>query len=433
MKLREKFKRFWTMDVHNHEGFTLVELIIVIAILAILSGVAVAGYSAYIKKANMQADKTMIAEIKNALTLAMYSDPFTNPAVGVLVLSGDGVKMIVGEDKVDIPAGSELDKVLSAAFGSNYKTTLKLKYADWEMAGYLNGMNTIAADMFANSSFLAGGRADQLLSDVESFTKMAANLAGAMQENLQGISLGGLFGETLLTQTAEKYGIEGPGENETWDQWGQTHPQEFSNLLVLATAMDNANKLADEEYQTATSTGLVLSFSTFYAFASTCPEFSTVLTKYMDAMNAGTETDEQGKAYTPIESPKGGVTNVYKVENPVDGKNWLNALEAEVAKYTNANNETYEQYIAKGGSAENDVAVFKAIMATVNNVSSDDLKGELGNANLFTEGAIKDVYDDVLNAVYALAGGADISISLDKGEVAIIFNQYAYKVTDTVG
>ena len=432
MKLREKFKRFWTMDVHNHEGFTLVELIIVIAILAILSGVAVAGYSSYIKKANMQADKTMIAEIKNALTLAMYSDPFTNPAVGVLVLSGDGVKMIVGEDKVDIPAGSELDKVLSAAFGSNYKTTLKLKYTEWEMASYLNGMNTIAADMFANSSFLSGNRADQLLSDVEAFTQMAANLAGAMQVNLEGMTLGGLFGEELLNATAEKYGIEGPTDGN-WDQWGKEHPQEFSNLLVLATAMDNANMLADNEYKTATSTTLVLSFSTYYAFASTCPEFSTVLTKYMDAMNAGTQTDDQGKQYTPIESPKGGTTNVYKVESPVDGKNWLNALETEAAKYTNANGETFEQYTAKGGSAANDQAVFSAIMATVNNVSGDDLKGQLGNANLFTEGAIKDVYDDVLNAVYALAGGADISISLEKGEVAIIFNQYAYKVTDTIG
>ena len=70
MKLREKFKRFWTMDVHNHEGFTLVELIIVIAILAILSGVAVAGYSSYIKKANKAADDSLLYEINLAFNSA---------------------------------------------------------------------------------------------------------------------------------------------------------------------------------------------------------------------------------------------------------------------------------------------------------------------------------------------------------------------------
>ena len=51
-------------------GFTLVELIIVIAILAILSSVAVAGYSSYIKKANNSAVETWLSNISAAATLA---------------------------------------------------------------------------------------------------------------------------------------------------------------------------------------------------------------------------------------------------------------------------------------------------------------------------------------------------------------------------
>ena len=31
MKLKNMWKRFWTLDVHNHEGFTLVELVIEVA------------------------------------------------------------------------------------------------------------------------------------------------------------------------------------------------------------------------------------------------------------------------------------------------------------------------------------------------------------------------------------------------------------------
>ena len=70
MNLKKMWKRFWNLNVHNHEGFTLVELIIVIAILAILSAVAVAGYSAYIKKANEGADKATLAQLNNAFALA---------------------------------------------------------------------------------------------------------------------------------------------------------------------------------------------------------------------------------------------------------------------------------------------------------------------------------------------------------------------------
>ena len=52
-------------------GFTLVELIVVIAILAILAGVAIPVYSGYIKKAN---DTAVISELDAILTAAHATD-----------------------------------------------------------------------------------------------------------------------------------------------------------------------------------------------------------------------------------------------------------------------------------------------------------------------------------------------------------------------
>lgn len=52
------------------EGFTLVELIVVIAILGILAGVGIVGYSGYIKKANEAADNQLLGYVNQAFAAA---------------------------------------------------------------------------------------------------------------------------------------------------------------------------------------------------------------------------------------------------------------------------------------------------------------------------------------------------------------------------
>ena len=78
------------MKKNTKKGFTLVELLVVIAILAILATVSVVGYTAFIDRANQSNAQTEADQIKTIVENVLMTDDY----VILVKKSGDSVKGI---------------------------------------------------------------------------------------------------------------------------------------------------------------------------------------------------------------------------------------------------------------------------------------------------------------------------------------------------
>ena len=172
MKISKMWKRFWTMDRHYAEGFTLVELIVVIAILGILGGVAVPAYGGYVEKANKQADISLASEVAHALELAYYNQKLPNG--GYVVLSDTGAE---GDGTEAVALAMEA--AFGTAWDADSNEAMKLKYDGW------NGE-------YSGGSF--AGNETELLGEVEGLTEV---LSDFLKNNANMGVLGGRFGSYM--------------------------------------------------------------------------------------------------------------------------------------------------------------------------------------------------------------------------------------------
>lgn len=191
MNFKKTWKRFFSLS-RQTEGFTLVELIVVIAILAILAGVGVPAYSGYVEKANKGVDETLAGEIKQALWLAHYSGKLA-PGTSVIVYYGD-TPVVVNEAAVEGYSATSGHDAMVATFGDSY-TDLRLASSDWdEEIGVLG--NGDALEYVEKSNF-TGDNLGYMLDDVQ---LLVGYLTGAVGDGALTITENDTVGKYLTSQ-----------------------------------------------------------------------------------------------------------------------------------------------------------------------------------------------------------------------------------------
>ncbi|MCR5743679.1 MAG: type II secretion system GspH family protein [Lachnospiraceae bacterium] len=93
------------MNTKDNRGFSLVELVIVIAIMAVLTSVVGVSYSRYLLKAKIMTDVTNAVTIRDALINAIADGTLEFVGEDTSSGTGDGVWIIVTKDQNSWPNG----------------------------------------------------------------------------------------------------------------------------------------------------------------------------------------------------------------------------------------------------------------------------------------------------------------------------------------
>lgn len=367
-------------------GFTLVELIVVIAIIGILAGIGTVGYGGYIKRTNEGLDETLYKNIIYAGQIGKYENPGVTGLV--TVTKEDATVTSVSGDQAVV------EKWLSDAFGSEWQTSVK-----YRTDKYAKDFGTI----------ILPGLSDEQQTQLEKFTQ--SNLNGKEKEladtanNLSGLFadwFGAKEGEEAVDQIAAKLKPFGGTDEDIADfktfltnQLGgdlsKASATQLSNATVLYVASKakdmDANKLYSDLLAINPSNPLEAIMGVAKNNGGILPTAAVMYGTMLGYVNSGLASDEFKKA---MEIPPMGITS----DKPgKDGKTHLSVMSLATKMFNDKNFREYANSDKKG--AKSDMAGYLGAMQIINDYN---VQFDISNKNAFNDDQALALLQAVLNS-----------------------------------